>query len=84
VDFKNTVIIMTSNVGSEAWSEQRERRPTTFNASRSTRYAPRSPRVPESGGRDHYFPGLSVEHIRKIVEIQLARVQKRLVSRTSR
>jgi len=78
VDFKNTVIIMTSNVGSRHYAEgmtdtetvrehvlddlRRQFRPEFLN------------RVDEI----IIFHSLGIEHIKQIVEIQLARVQKRL------
>jgi ATP-dependent Clp protease ATP-binding subunit ClpB len=80
VDFKNAVIIMTSNVGSEAWSAQRGA--TSEDIQRLTLDALRSTFRPEFLNRVDeiiIFHSLLMEHIRRIVEIQLARVQKRLV-----
>jgi ATP-dependent Clp protease ATP-binding subunit ClpB len=79
VDFKNAVIIMTSNVGSEAWSERRGA--TAEEIQRFALDTLRSTFRPEFLNRVDeiiIFHGLSLEQIRKIVEIQLARVQKRL------
>jgi ATP-dependent Clp protease ATP-binding subunit ClpB len=79
VDFKNTVIIMTSNVGSEAWSEERgasdeDLKRSTLNALRSTFRPEFLNRVDEIV----LFHRLGIDQIKQIVEIQLARVQKRL------
>jgi ATP-dependent Clp protease ATP-binding subunit ClpB len=79
VDFKNTVIIMTSNVGSEAWHERRGM--TSEELQRHTLEALRSTFRPEFLNRVDeiiIFHGLTMEHIKRIVDIQLARVQKRL------
>jgi ATP-dependent Clp protease ATP-binding subunit ClpB len=79
VDFKNAVIIMTSNVGSEAWNEQRGM--TSEEIERRTLDALRSTFRPEFLNRVDeiiVFHGLTIEHIKRIVDIQLARVQKRL------
>ena len=77
VDFKNTVIIMTSNIGSEFISEE---------ASRETRA-----RLVMDALRQHFrpeflnrvdeviiFDRLSEENLKQIVEIQLSRLAKRL------
>jgi len=90
VDFKNAVIIMTSNVGSEARGRLRlasagygsQSEATAEDIQRITLDALRSTFRPEFLNRVDeiiIFNSLSVEHIRRIVEIQLARVQKRLV-----
>jgi ATP-dependent Clp protease ATP-binding subunit ClpB len=77
VDFKNTVIIMTSNIGSEFITEE---------ASKEARA-----RLVTDALRQHFrpeflnrideviiFDRLSEEHLKKIVEIQLSRLTKRL------
>ena len=90
VDFKNTVLIMTSNVGNEAWSVERraggeERRAwSEEDARRSTLHALRATFRPEFLNRVDeviIFHGLSKEHIAQIVDIQLAAVRRRLAER---
>ena len=78
VDFRNTVIIMTSNVGSEAWTGQAE----NWNEEEAREYTQkvlRSTFRPEFLNRvDEIvsFHPLSREHILEIVGIQLKRVEK--------
>ncbi|MGD0651944.1 MAG: AAA family ATPase, partial [Verrucomicrobiia bacterium] len=79
VDFKNAVVIMTSNVGSEAWAGQRGA--TSEDIQRLILDALRSTFRPEFLNRVDeiiIFHGLSMEHIKQIVDIQLERVRKRL------
>ena len=79
VDFKNTVIILTSNVGSEAWSV--ERGATADEIKRLTLDALRSTFRPEFLNRVDeiiVFHRLGIEQIKQIVDIQLTRVQQRL------
>jgi ATP-dependent Clp protease ATP-binding subunit ClpB len=81
VDFKNTVVIMTSNIGSQVISGY------------SGAHAAMRERVLEAL-REHFRPeflnrvdeivvfhALDRSHVRKIVDIQLARLQKRLADR---
>src|SRR5579859_1762261 len=85
VDFKNTVIIMTSNLGSEIWA----------NAQGAV---PRDPSAQREGVlevlRQHFRPeflnrideiivfhSLAMEHLKQIVDIQLDRVRKLLAER---
>jgi len=78
VDFRNTVIIMTSNVGSEAWTGQAE----DWNEEEAREYTQKVLRAtfrPEFLNRvDEIvnFHPLSREHILEIVGIQLKRVEK--------
>ena len=78
VDFRNTVIIMTSNVGSEAWTGQTE----DWNEEEAREYTQKALRAsfrPEFLNRvDEIvsFHPLSREHILEIVGIQLKRVEK--------
>lgn len=78
VDFRNTVIIMTSNVGSEAWTGQTE----DWNGEEAREYTQKALRAsfrPEFLNRvDEIvsFHPLSREHILEIVGIQLKRVEK--------
>jgi ATP-dependent Clp protease ATP-binding subunit ClpB len=90
VDFKNTVLIMTSNVGNEAWSVERgaggegRRAWSEEDARRSTLHALRATVRPEFLNRIDeviIFHSLSKEHIAQIVDIQLAAVRRRLAER---
>jgi ATP-dependent Clp protease ATP-binding subunit ClpB len=83
VDFKNTVIIMTSNVGNEAWSggmgarSNEEIRRFALDALRATFRPEFLNRIDEV----IIFHSLSKEHIAQIVDIQLAAVRRRLAER---
>ena len=77
VDFKNTVVIMTSNVGSPFIAEQRRRAATPAldegtgaGDGRAARALPAG--VPEPGGRNRLLPPAQPADIRHIVDIQLA------------
>jgi ATP-dependent Clp protease ATP-binding subunit ClpB len=77
VDFKNTVIIMTSNIGSEFITEEESKEAR----SRLVMDALRQHFRPEFLNRIDeviIFDRLSEEHLKKIVEIQLSRLTKRL------
>ncbi len=77
VDFKNTVIIMTSNIGSQFIMEEESREAR----SRLVMDALRQHFRPEFLNRVDeviIFDRLSEEDLKKIVEIQLARLTKRL------
>ncbi len=82
VDFKNTVIIMTSNVGSQwiqemAGVDDREMRSRAMDALR-TQFRPEFlNRLDEIV----FFNSLTAEHIKQIVEIQLQYLRKRLADR---
>ncbi len=83
VDFKNTVVIMTSNVGSGAWSVESGAR-NEDEARRSTLSALRSTFPPEFLNRVDeivVFHSLSRADLGKIVEIQLRRLGKILADR---
>ena len=77
VDFRNTVVIMTSNVGSEAWTQQDE----NWSVEKARAYSMEALRAtfrPEFLNRiDEIvtFHPLSKEHLVKIVDIQLERVE---------
>jgi ATP-dependent Clp protease ATP-binding subunit ClpB len=79
VDFKNAVIIMTSNIGSQHFAERiGDSEAVLQHVLEDLRAHFRSEflnRVDEI----IIFHGLTMEHIKRIVDIQLARVQKRLV-----
>jgi ATP-dependent Clp protease ATP-binding subunit ClpB len=82
VDFKNTVVIMTSNVGSETWhvaggrSEEETRR-YVLEGLRATFRPEFLNRIDEIV----VFHPLSREHLGQIVEIQLGRLRKLLAAR---
>ena len=82
VDFKNTVVIKTSNVGSN-WIEELggKDRPEM---ERRVREALKQTFRPEFLNRVDeiiIFNSLEIEHIKQIVDIQIARLQKRLDER---
>ena len=83
VDFKNTVVIMTSNVGSGGWSVEGGAK-TDEEISRFTLSALRSTFPPEFLNRIDeivVFHSLSRADLGKIVEIQLRRLGKMLAER---
>jgi hypothetical protein len=59
VDFKNTVIILTSNIGSQHILERRATRREGRASTRSCARVP--PGVPQPPGRDHHLPPLGKE-----------------------
>lgn len=83
VDFRNTVVIMTSNVGSEAWTRKDE----DWNAEKAREYSLevlRSTFRPEFLNRiDEIvaFHPLTRDHLVEIVDIQLERVERMIQSR---
>jgi ATP-dependent Clp protease ATP-binding subunit ClpB len=84
VDFKNTVLIMTSNVGSQEILEAQSRR-AAYDEMRSLVIAElRRHFRPEFLNRVDetvVFHPLTVEHLGRIVDIQLARLRERLLER---
>jgi ATP-dependent Clp protease ATP-binding subunit ClpB len=86
VDFKNTVVIMTSNLGSQylADSALGAGREITEGVRREVMDALRAHFRPEFLNRIDeiiFFHALSQEHLKKIVEIQIAGLMKRLEER---
>jgi len=82
VDFKNTLIIMTSNIGSQRIQEAGGR--VTEELEQSVRQMVRSHFRPEFLNRLDdiiIFHGLALEQIEQIVDIQLRRLQKLLADR---
>jgi ATP-dependent Clp protease ATP-binding subunit ClpB len=89
VDFRNTVIIMTSNVGSQSIlasaaanamgdpAAYAEMKGEVLQALRQTFRPEFLNRIDETV----VFHGLSREHLRRIVEIQLGRIRRRLADR---
>jgi len=82
VDFRNTVIIMTSNLGSQVIRELKDR---DYDEMRSmTMEVLQREFKPEFLNRVDdivIFHSLTVEQIKEIVDIQIARIQERLASR---
>jgi len=89
VDFKNAVVIMTSNVGSHSIAEQ-----MTRGAAGGARGSQGLPRAIDDALREHFRPeflnrvdeiiffhALGREHLRAIVDIQLGGLTKRLADR---
>jgi len=86
VDFKNTVVIMTSNVGSQFIAEQAVRGETALSEDvrREVTEALRGHFKPEFLNRVDeiiFFHALGREHVREIIDIQLAGLMKRLADR---
>src|SRR5690606_27414927 len=86
VDFKNTVVIMTSNVGSQYIAEQAARGATDMSEGvrREVSEALRAHFKPEFLNRVDeiiFFHALAREHVRQIIDIQLAALMKRLEDR---
>ena len=86
VDFKNTVVIMTSNVGSQYIAEQAMRGQTdlTEDVRREVTEAMRAHFKPEFLNRVDeiiFFHALGRDHVRKIIDIQLQSLMKRLEDR---
>jgi ATP-dependent Clp protease ATP-binding subunit ClpB len=82
VNFKNTVVIMTSNIGShliqELWLEDREK------VHEKVMELVRANFRPEFLNRIDeiiLFHGLTLEHLKQIIEIQLTHLKKRLAER---
>jgi len=86
IDFKNTVVIMTSNLGSHIISERTMSQSGTIDEGtrRQVMDALRGHFRPEFLNRIDeiiFFHALSQEHLKKIVEIQIAGLMKRLAER---
>jgi len=81
VDFKNTIVIMTSNIGSQ-WTQDmslsdEERRARTMEALRSTFKPEFLNRIDDIVT----FRSLTIEDIDRIIDIQIGLIQKRLKDR---
>ncbi len=85
VDFKNTVVIMTSNLGSHILAEQSaEGRPISEGTRRQLLETLRAHFKPEFLNRIDeiiFFHALAREHMKKIIDIQIAGLVKRLEER---
>jgi len=87
VDFKNTVVIMTSNIGSQFIAEVASSGEITEGARRQVTDALRQHFRPEFLNRVDeiiFFHALSREHIKQIIDIQLRALMKRLADRKIR
>jgi ATP-dependent Clp protease ATP-binding subunit ClpB len=78
VDFKNTVLIMTSNIGSHHFAEKQGDDEAVRQRVMDDLRAHFRPEFLNRVDEVVLFHGLTREDIKKIVDIQLARVQKRL------
>jgi ATP-dependent Clp protease ATP-binding subunit ClpB len=84
VDFKNTVIIMTSNVGSDLYQLGQRTGADMDRVKEQVRDAMRAHFRPEFLNRIDeiiMFHPLEMEHLKRIVDIQLDRVKQRLADR---
>jgi len=84
VDFKNTIIVMTSNLGSQAIQELTSRNAEQWEIEAQVRDVLRQQFRPEFLNRVDdivIFHVLSKENLKRIVEIQLRTLEKRLKSR---
>jgi ATP-dependent Clp protease ATP-binding subunit ClpB len=84
VDFKNTVIIMTSNIGSQMIQELAGKEGAEWEIEGQMRTLLRNHFRPEFLNRIDeivIFHGLGKEHLKHIVEIQLQNLEKRLQNR---
>ncbi len=81
VDFKNAVVIMTSNIGSRHFAERIGDAEAVRKHVLEDLRAHFRPEFLNRVDEIILFHGLTREHIQQIVEIQLARVQKRLADR---
>ena len=78
VDFKNTVIIMTSNIGSRHYAGGSGEADAVRDQVLEDLHGHFRPEFLNRVDEVIVFHGLQLAHIKQIVEIQLARVQKRL------
>ena len=75
VDFRNTVVIMTSNVGSEIWSEDLDEEQVTEITQKALKQVFRPEFLNRVDEIVHFHP-LNREQIQEIVGIQLKRVEE--------
>jgi len=84
VDFKNTVIIMTSNIGSQMIQDMAEKENGEWEMEAQVRDMLRQHFRPEFLNRIDeivIFHTLGKEHLKKIVDIQLSQLEKRIKAR---
>jgi ATP-dependent Clp protease ATP-binding subunit ClpB len=78
VDFRNAVVIMTSNLGTELWSDESRAEATTQAEIRELLSQHFRPEFLNRIDEIVIFHRLTREHLRQIVDIQLGRVAERL------
>ena len=78
VDFRNTVVIMTSNLGTELWSDESKAEQATQGEVREMLVHHFRPEFLNRIDEIVIFHKLKKEHLREIVDIQLRRVRARL------
>ncbi len=78
VDFRNTVVIMTSNLGTELWSDESKAEQATQSEVRDLLAHHFRPEFLNRIDEIVIFHKLKLEHLRQIVDIQLRRVHARL------
>ncbi|MFP3853296.1 MAG: ATP-dependent chaperone ClpB [Anaerolineales bacterium] len=78
VDFRNTVVIMTSNLGTELWSDPERAQEATEAEARQLLTQHFRPEFLNRVDEIVVFHRLNREHLAQIVEIQLERVRQRL------
>ncbi len=78
VDFRNTVVIMTSNLGTELWGSDEQSTEVTEQKIRELLTRQFRPEFLNRIDEIVVFHRLSLENIKKIVEIQLGKVRDRL------
>ncbi len=78
VDFRNTVVIMTSNLGTELWSDESKAEQATQVEVRDLLVHHFRPEFLNRIDEIVIFHKLKKEHLREIVDIQLRRVRTRL------
>ncbi len=81
VDFRNTVVIMTSNIGSAIFDERGGTETEKAEAVRALLRAQFRPEFLNRIDEVVVFHPLNRDHIRKIVDVQLSLVEKRLAER---
>jgi ATP-dependent Clp protease ATP-binding subunit ClpB len=80
IDFRNTVVIMTSNLGTELWGVENPTQVTTEERIRELLMKHFRPEFLNRIDEIVIFHSLTKEDLKKIVEIQLGRVSERLAA----
>ncbi|MDX1600359.1 MAG: AAA family ATPase, partial [Anaerolineales bacterium] len=78
VDFRNTVVIMTSNLGTELWNDPDAAQEATENEARELLTRHFRPEFLNRVDEIVVFHRLDREHLAQIVDIQLERVEERI------
>ena len=81
VDFKNTVVVMTSNIGSELWPTDGASQPISREAVLEALRRHFRPEFLNRVDEIVVFHSLTVEQLKQIVDIQLERVRRLLADR---